>query len=293
MKRRVEFAVGMLLLALMKQTCAFAANTSRSAHSSSAHSPQPHVPGYIGIVFHDANGHGVEIVMVDHDGPAGKAGLRPHDLILSLNGQAINSSEVLKGLIHEVTPGTGITLSVQRDGHMMTIKVQLADQREVERSVRVHLAPADSAEADPPIDEFVGGTSAQPAAPNANPQTKGSFFGSVLHSAPFTGLGLQTMEPQLAEYFGDSQGIGLLVQMVMPDSPASFSGLRAGDVLLRADTVALKTPSDWSKHLRVNQGQSMQLTVLRDKHVITVTITPEPKHHSLLEWPRVFGEPRS
>jgi serine protease Do len=290
MRRRVEFGVGMLLLALTAQTCAFAATTSRSAAHASAHSPQPHIPGYLGIGFHDANGHGVEILMVDHDGPAGKAGLRPHDLILSLNGQATNSSELLSRMIHEEGPRTEITLSIQRDGHTMSVKVQLADRVEVERHARI--IAANSGEDDPPVNDFADGTSAAPASPNVAPQSKG-FFGTVLHSASFTGLGLQTMGPQLAEYFGDTQGIGLLVQMVMPNSPAAFSGLRAGDVLLRADTVALKTPSDWNKRLRANQGQSMQLNVLRDRHEITITLTPEPKHHSLLEWPRVLGEPRT
>jgi serine protease Do len=286
MKRRVEFAVGIMLLASIAQIHAHAARTHRAL---SPHSTQAHVPGYLGIGFRDANGHGVEIMLVDHDGPAGKAGLRPHDLILSLNGQTVNSSEILSHLIHEIGPGAGISLAIMRDGRTTNMKVVLADRGEVERTVRARVAAADTGDADPPVSEFVEGNTSDAPAPNSASKS-GSLLGTLLHGAPFTGLGLQTMDPQLAEFFGDTQGIGLLVQMVMPNSPASFCGLRAGDVLLRADTVALKTSSDWSKRLRANQGQSIVLNVLRDKREITVTITPEAKHHSLLEWPHLFGE---
>jgi S1-C subfamily serine protease len=254
-------------------------------HAASQHPAQPHKPGYLGIGFHDAVGRGVEIILVDHDGPAGKAGLRTHDIVMSLNGQPTNTAEALSRMIHEAEPGTVVILSYLRDGKTMSGSVRLADQAEVERAVRAKVATeAQVRESDPPVGQFAPDP---PAATPAAPASKG-FFSTVLRSAPFTGLGLQTMEPQLAEFFGDTQGIGLLVQMVVPSSPAALAGLRAGDVLLRADAVPLRTSSDWSKRLRSNPGQPIVLNVLRDKREITLTLTPETRHHSLLEWPQLF-----
>src|SRR5579872_4889009 len=37
--------------------------------------------------------HGVEVTLVDQDAPAGKAGLKEHDVILSINGSQVESVE--------------------------------------------------------------------------------------------------------------------------------------------------------------------------------------------------------
>jgi S1-C subfamily serine protease len=278
---QAEFGLVVLLLALAPQ-----ANASL-AHATGAHAQHPaapHAPGYLGIGFHDAAGRGVEIIVVDHDGPAGKAGLRLHDVIMKLNGQPVATADMLSRMIHEAAPGTVIILSYQRDGKTMSGSVRLADRAEVERSSRDKVATADAqpGESDPPVAEFVP----DPPPPTAATSNKG-FFSRVLSSAPFTGLGLQTMEPQLAEFFGDTEGFGMLVQTVAPNSPAALAGLHAGDVLLRADTVALRNASDWGKRLRSNPGQPIVLNIIRDKHEMTVTLTPELRHHSLLEWPQI------
>src|SRR5580700_11937857 len=73
--------------------------------------------------------HGVEVTMVDQDAPAGKAGIKEHDVILTMNGTTIESKSQLQRMIHETPPGRVVTLGLSRDGAPMTIKVQLADRR--------------------------------------------------------------------------------------------------------------------------------------------------------------------
>lgn len=277
-----------ITLALSLVVAAQAMAGTVHAHGGGARSNPQRVPGYLGVAFQDNKGHGVEVVLIDHDGPAGKIGLRLHDVIVSLNGQAINNANTLSQMIHESSPGLKIVLVVERSGQSLKLDAKIGDRSEVERAVRLRVA-ADAAvpDADPPVSEFMADDAAGQAAPASGAGNK-SFVKSMLHIAPFTGLGLQTMEPQLADYFGDSQGFGLLVQTVMPNSPAAFSGLRAGDVLLRADSVPIKTASDWSKRLRANQGQPMALTILREKHELVINLTPESRHHSELMWPKGF-----
>src|SRR5579885_3386299 len=64
---------------------------------------------------------GVEITMVDQDAPAGKAGLKDHDVILSINDQKIESEEQLRRVIHEIPPGRTITIGISRNGQAMTL----------------------------------------------------------------------------------------------------------------------------------------------------------------------------
>ncbi len=258
--------------------------------------------GYLGIEFHDVpddgagglhtrGAHGVEVVMVDHDGPAGKAGLRPHDLIMALNGQAIAGADALRRMIHDAGAGVQIALQVVRAGRPMTISAQLGERDEVARAAMARLAAADSAPAalaEPAglSSNFADGRSeaVTPDAPPPEPVRSQGFLSSMLHT-PFTGAVMETMEPQLASFFGAPSGMGLLVHSVTPNSPAAQCGLRAGDVILRADLYALRTQSDWSRRLHAAKGAPINLDVMRDRHEFAVTLQPDMRHHSLLEWP--------
>src|SRR5258708_15606240 len=73
--------------------------------------------------------HGAEVTMVDQDAPAGKAGLHEHDVVVSLNGTAVESAAQLRRMIKEIPAGRMVTLGISRDGQPLTIKLQLADRR--------------------------------------------------------------------------------------------------------------------------------------------------------------------
>src|SRR5215469_1333438 len=74
---------------------------------------------------------GAEIVSVDQDAPAGKAGLKEHDVILEFDGTKVESEEQLRRMLRETPPGRTVTLGISRDGQPMNIKVQLADRKKM------------------------------------------------------------------------------------------------------------------------------------------------------------------
>ena len=71
---------------------------------------------------------GVEVTVVDQDAPAGKAGIREHDVILTMNGNSVDSAAQLRRMIRETPSGRVVTLGLSRDGQPVTVKVQLEDR---------------------------------------------------------------------------------------------------------------------------------------------------------------------
>ncbi|HEX4154411.1 MAG TPA: PDZ domain-containing protein [Acidobacteriaceae bacterium] len=294
--REGRFAGALAVCALLWLPAACARGAvAGGARATVTHAVQ-RAPGYLGIEFHDLTNaqaeamhlrgpRGVEVVLVDHDGPAAKAGLRPQDLITGLNGHIVSSGEALRRMIHDAGAGVEVRLSVFRNGDPITIRAKLANREQVARQAweRVIAPPASDGEV------VAGFTESYTVEPQPAPVKNQTFLSTMLHIPPFTGLVVQAMQPQLAAFFGAPRGEGLLVQAVDAGSPAATAGLRAGDVILRAEGETVRSIAEWNKRLYEGKGRPISLTVLRERHEMTVTMQPDPKRHSEMERPRVFG----
>jgi len=213
---------------------------------------------------------GVEVLMVDQDSPAGKAGLKEHDVILTLNGSEVESGAQLRRMIHETPPGRTVTLGISRDGQAQTVKAQLADRRKA-------LAWKDrdggnNAFTVPPI----------PPIPNFPEIEIPSII--VVHSSPRSGLMVENLTPQLGEFFGAKGAKGVLVRSVEKGSVAAKAGLRAGDVIVRVNGEPVTDVGDFSQALRSHKSGNASVGVIREKHEQTISLpVPDRKRSGLLE----------
>lgn len=254
--------------------------TPQSAQPAAAQISQ----GYLGVVCADVTNDqaaalklkqatGAEVLNVDRDAPAGKAGLHPHDVILQMNGQNVAGEEMLRRMLRETPAGHTVTLLVSRDGQQKTVKVTLADRAVLEQEAwsqpMIIPAPEDD-------DTYVL------EGPSGHSFGSG-FFGMLGLGSPSIGVELDALGPQLADYFGVKDGQGLLVKRVAEDSPASRAGLKAGDVITRANGQKMATLGEWMKMLHANRGKAIPLDVIRNRTQQTVTLqTGNGRHHSLL-----------
>ncbi len=201
---------------------------------------------------------GVEVTMVDQDAPAGKAGIKEHDVILEFNGTRVESEEQLRRLIRETPPGRSVTLGISRDGNPLKVNVQLADRGKTVTESMPKVFPMPRVQEIPKI------------------EIPGYTF-QVQTYSPTLGIQTESLGQQLAEYFGVKEGV--LVRSVEKGSAAEKAGLRAGDVIVRADNEKLTDRSDLSRILRNHrEGGKLSLGIVRDKHEQTVTVDLPPRN---------------
>jgi Do/DeqQ family serine protease len=87
------------------------------------------------------------------------------------------------------------------------------------------------------------------------------------------GIGIQPLTPELAKGFGVSADEGILVNQVMPKSPAEAAGLKAGDLILSVDRKPVKDPRELQRIIAEAEiGKRIELIILREKAKREVTV---------------------
>jgi serine protease Do len=213
--------------------------------------------------------NGVEVTLVDQDAPAGKAGIKEHDVILTVNGSGVESVEQLRRMIHEIPPGRVVTLGISRDGQSMTLKAQLADRKKAFPSGRESK-------------EFKFAMPAMPAVPAmpAMPDIDIPVSVVVVHSSARSGLMVENLTPQLGDFFGARNGQGVLVRSVDKGSRAEKAGFRAGDVIVRVNDEPIHDAGDFTHALRGRKENAVQISIIRDKKEQTLTLSLPERRQS-------------
>ena len=255
----------MVGLALIAAVPAWAAQSGASSNPAAVHA----TPGYLGVYLRAVGPEtgGAEIMGVDRDAPAGHAGLRPHDVIVGLDGKPVRNDLQLRNALQSLPAGRVIHLRLIRDGKSMNVTVKLASRTEVEAAAW----PEGVIFADGfPVAGSGGSLAGMPFGNHLGPGAKLREFAML----GCDGLEVESLGRQLANYFGVPKGTGLLVRNVEPKSVAAAAGLQAGDVITAANGMPSSSLRGWLMVVSQNQGRVVNLKVIRNHKLKLIQYTP-------------------
>jgi serine protease Do len=206
------------------------------------------IRGYLGVTIQGVDpdmakafglphGGGALVGDVNSDGPAAKAGIERGDVILELNGQAVNNQDDLSVRISEMAPGTVAHLKIFRKGATLEKDVTLAAYPE-----KGEVAQAGG-----------GGT-----------------------AEALKGLQVQNLTPDLANQLGLAASVtGVVVSQIDPSSAAAEAGIEQGDVIQEVNHKLVHNVEQYQQALSGIGNQPVLVLVNRGGVTHYVVVEPQ------------------
>jgi serine protease Do len=185
--------------------------------------------GAVGRVYGFKNG--VLVQGVTPGQPADKAGLKPGDIILTIDGRSIKDGNDLVGDIASRRPGSSARIGYVRDGKQADTTVTIGDRDKV--------------------------FSEQASNDESAPEDKGSSAENKL------GIAVREVTAATAAKLGTS---GMVIQTVRPGSFADQQGLEPGLVITRINKQATGNKSQFDKAVEgLKSGQDVVFEIMNPK----------------------------
>jgi serine protease Do len=188
---------------------------------------------------------GVLVSDVRKGSAAEKAGFKRTDVIIAINGEKIEDSNVLRNKVAGTLPGTEIHVTVLRDGTPHELTATL-DEFELQGNK---------------------GESDGEGGGNGVPE-KQSDTGKL-------GLTLQPVTPQIAKQFGiEGEPEGMIVTAVDADGSAAEAGIARGDIILEINRQPVSNSDAVQSALQSASGKPVLLLISRRGQTIYLTVKP-------------------
>jgi serine protease Do len=176
---------------------------------------------------------GAAVSSVDSGGPADKAGLKPEDIILSVNGRRIERSSELPALIAGIKPGSAADLEIWRGKgtkHLAVTVEELKDKASVTKAA-----------------------------------------GAGRNSDKLDSLGLSVRELTAAEKAQLRTGGNVVITEV--DGPSAEAGLRSGDVILGANRTRVNSVAELRAAVRdAGRSIALLVQSNNQQRIVTVQV---------------------
>ncbi|MDQ2710817.1 MAG: trypsin-like peptidase domain-containing protein [Acidobacteriota bacterium] len=180
--------------------------------------------------------HGVLVETVNPAGPAGKAGIKPDDIIVAMNDRSVKDGEELVTKVADLPIGSTAQIGVDRNGKRMEFKVAVADRSQIWAN-------------EPEIAE---NRSEIPAPPTKS-----------VSPARF-GITIMRLTDKERKDLQIEDRSGVKVVSVDPGSFADDIGMTEGDTILAINRQMVSSPDDVMKvQAGIKAGQPIAVHVIR------------------------------
>jgi len=178
----------------------------------------------------------------DAEAPAGKAGIKPSDVITAFDGKTVKMPRELTDRVAATPVGQSVRVDFIRAGQQQSVSVKVAERP---NEINARLSSPDD--------------------------------GGDDQTAQQGRLGIQgrSVTPELAEQNHLKSNHGVLVVGVSPDSPAAEAGVQHGDIILRIDRTEVNSVDDLSQSLKALSPGEYMLVVERRGRQLFLTVTLE------------------
>jgi C-terminal processing protease CtpA/Prc len=226
------------------------------------------VGGWLGVYLQDISpdieevmdlksDEGVLVTEVVEDSPAEKAGIESKDVIVGFTEEGkggfekVEDASQLKKMVKESSPGEVIKLKVSREGKEKVLTVTVGKVPESDfYSQRVIKIPQAKAK-DKALDTYL----------------------FTFSSGSRIGVKVQDLTEQLGDYFGATDGEGVLITEVEEDMPAQKAGLKAGDVIVEVDGKKIEDSGELISAISDKEkGDKVNIKVIRNHQPQTFAV---------------------
>ena len=191
--------------------------------------------GWLGVAIQDLSAEmaeyynieskkGVFVTDVFEGDPADQAGIQPRDIILAVNGEKINTSRELTGIIAKIPVNDSAKIRILRNGKEKTISVKIAKRPEERLAGRGRF-----------------------------PEQTEEF-----------GIRVSDLTPEIAQRFDIDESGGVIVTQVESGSKGDDADVRVGDIIKEINRQPVKNAAEYKSLLRdVESGGAVNLFIRR------------------------------
>jgi len=167
---------------------------------------------------------GVLITEVFPGDPADEAGIKPKDIVLSINGKKVENTRELSKLIADTSVGDTVKIKVLRNGKENTFTVKII-KREDERVASQTLSKENGYE---------------------------------------LGIRVSELTPEIVRRYNINEADGIIVTNVESESQGAQAGVRVGDIIKEINHQPIETIKDYKKEIKkLKKGDSVLMFIKR------------------------------